>query len=64
MNALRLKSGTDERLYGERTGLPLSSIAVKLEQLRNENLIVPPDRLQATAKGGQRYLNSLLEHFL
>ena len=62
MNALRLKSGTGERLYGERTGLPLSSIAVKLEQLRNENLIVP-DRLQATAKG-QRYLNSLLEHFL
>jgi oxygen-independent coproporphyrinogen-3 oxidase len=62
MNALRLKSGTDERLYGEHTGLPLSSIAVKLEQLRNENLIVP-DRLQATAKG-QRYLNSLLEHFL
>nr|WP_236955927.1 radical SAM family heme chaperone HemW [Marinobacter nauticus] len=62
MNALRLKSGTDERLYDERTGLPLSSIAVKLEQLRNENLIVP-DRLQATAKG-QRYLNSLLEHFL
>ncbi|MBW3198094.1 radical SAM family heme chaperone HemW [Marinobacter nauticus] len=62
MNALRLKSGTDERLYSEHTGLPLSSIAVKLEQLRNENLIVP-DRLQATAKG-QRYLNSLLEHFL
>ena len=62
MNVLRLKSGTEEQLYSERTGLPLSSIAVKLEQLRNENLIVP-DRLQATAKG-QRYLNSLLEHFL
>ena len=62
MNVLRLKSGTEEQLYSERTGLPLSSIAVKLEQLRNENLIVP-DRLQATAQG-QRYLNSLLEHFL
>lgn len=62
MNALRLKSGTEERLYSDRTGLPLSSIAVKLEQLRDKNLIVP-DRLQATAQG-QRYLNSLLEHFL
>src|SRR5690606_37174841 len=62
MNALRLKSGTEERLYSDRTGLPLSSSAVKLEQLRDKNLIVP-DRLQATAQG-QRYLNSLLEHFL
>jgi oxygen-independent coproporphyrinogen-3 oxidase len=62
MNALRLKRGTSEQLYLERTGLPLSSVAVQLEQLRKQHLLTP-DRLQATEQG-QRYLNSLLEHFL
>lgn len=62
MNALRLKRGTPEQLYLERTGLPLSSVAVQLEQLRKQHLLTP-DRLQATEQG-QRYLNSLLEHFL
>lgn len=62
MNALRLKNGVDEDLFTERTGLPLSSVAVQLEQLRNEDLLVD-GRLQATDLG-QRYLNSLLERFL
>ena len=62
MNALRLKEGVDESLFSERTGLPLSTVGVKLEQLRNEKLLVS-DRLQATDLG-QRYLNSLLERFL
>jgi oxygen-independent coproporphyrinogen-3 oxidase len=62
MNALRLKQGTPEQLYPERTGLPLSSVAVQLKQLRKQHLLTP-DRLQATEQG-QRYLNSLLEHFL
>lgn len=62
MNALRLKRGSSEQLYLERTGLPLSSVAVQLEQLRKQHLLTP-DRLQATEQG-QRYLNSLLEHFL
>ena len=62
MNALRLRQGVEESLYCERTGLPLSSIAVKLEELRNQGLLTR-DRIQATEQG-QRYLNSLLERFL
>ncbi|WP_372995336.1 radical SAM family heme chaperone HemW [Marinobacter sp.] len=62
MNALRLKEGVDENLFSERTGLPLTTVGVKLEILRNEKLLVK-DRLQATGLG-QRYLNSLLERFL
>nr|WP_286222809.1 radical SAM family heme chaperone HemW [Marinobacter sp. LA51] len=62
MNALRLTEGVEETLFTERTGLPLSSVAVKLEQLRDEKLL-ERHRLQATDLG-QRYLNSLLERFL
>ena len=62
MNALRLKEGVDESLFSQRTGLPLSSVAVQLQKLRDETLLVP-GRLQATDLG-QRYLNSLLERFL
>lgn len=62
MNALRLTEGVEETLFTERTGLPLSSVAVKLEQLRDEKLL-EQHRLQATDLG-QRYLNSLLERFL
>tara|TARA_R110002124_G_scaffold90803_2_gene231424 strand:- start:72834 stop:74054 length:1221 start_codon:yes stop_codon:yes gene_type:complete len=62
MNALRLTEGVSERLFCERTGLPLSSVGVKLKTARDEKLLVE-DRLQATALG-QRYLNSLLERFL
>ncbi len=62
MNALRLSEGTEERLYTERTGLPLDSITAILESLRRQELL-HPQRLQATARG-RRYLNSLLEHFL
>ncbi|MGM0767812.1 MAG: radical SAM family heme chaperone HemW [Pseudomonadota bacterium] len=62
MNALRLSDGVDETLFSERTGLPLATVAVKLEQLRKEKLLAP-DRIKATDLG-QRYLNSLLERFL
>ncbi len=62
MNSLRLTSGVDEQLFTRRTGLPLSSVAVKLELLRKEKLL-EPHRIQATELG-QRYLNSLLERFL
>lgn len=62
MNALRLHEGVDESLYRARTGLPLSSVAVKLEELRNQGLLTN-HRIQATDQG-QRYLNSVLEHFL
>lgn len=62
MNALRLTSGVPENLFTERTGLPLSTVAVKLRELRTENLL-KPGRIQTTELG-QRYLNSLLERFL
>jgi oxygen-independent coproporphyrinogen-3 oxidase len=62
MNALRLGDGVPEDLFTERTGLPLSVVAVKLEVLRGEGLMAH-DRLQATELG-LRYLNSLLERFL
>ena len=62
MNALRLRQGVDEAVFEQRTGLPLQSIAVLLEQLRSEGLL-EEDRLQATEQG-HRYLNSLLERFL
>lgn len=62
MNALRLKQGATEDMYSARTGLPLSSVAVQLEHLRKQQLLTA-DRIQAT-EHGQRYLNSLLEHFL
>jgi len=62
MNVLRLKDGVAESLFAERTGLPLESVRVQLDQLRKEGLLVS-DRLQATELG-QRYLNSLLERFL
>lgn len=62
MNALRLTSGVPENLFTKRTGLPLSTVEVKLRELRTENLL-QPGRIQTTELG-QRYLNSLLERFL
>lgn len=62
MNALRLREGVAEAIYVERTGLPIQSIAVILEELRAEGLL-ERERLQASERG-QRYLNSVLERFL
>ena len=62
MNVLRLTSGVPENLFTERTGLPLGTVAVKLQALRMENLL-EPGRIQTTELG-QRYLNSVLERFL
>ncbi|MDX1755141.1 MAG: radical SAM family heme chaperone HemW [Marinobacter sp.] len=62
MNALRLRDGVPEPLFAGRTGLPIESIAVILEELRTEGLL-ERGRIQATERG-QRYLNSVLERFL
>ncbi|MAA66428.1 MAG: YggW family oxidoreductase [Alteromonadaceae bacterium] len=62
MNALRLNRGVSEKLYTERTGLPLAGIAEILSAVRSEGLF-EASRLQATPLG-QRYLNSILERFL
>lgn len=62
MNALRLTDGVAEELYAEHTGLPLSSVGVQLQLLREEQLL-EKHRIQAT-DFGRRYLNSVLERFL
>lgn len=62
MNALRLTEGVDERLYSQRTGLPLASLEPKLSYLRKQGLLLQ-NRLQLTVKG-RRFLNSVLEHFV
>jgi oxygen-independent coproporphyrinogen-3 oxidase len=62
MNALRLTGGVDEELYSKHTGLPLSSVGVQLQLLREEQLL-EKHRIQAT-EFGRRYLNSVLERFL
>ncbi|MDI9246530.1 radical SAM family heme chaperone HemW [Marinobacter sp. CHS3-4] len=62
MNALRLTEGVPEGLFTERTGLPLDTVAVKLESLRQEQLLERHGL--KTTELGQRYLNTLLERFL
>jgi len=62
MNALRLTEGVEERLYSQRTGLPLASLEPKLSYLRKQGLLLQ-NRLQLTEKG-RRFLNSVLEHFV
>lgn len=62
MNALRLTEGVEERLYSQRTGLPLASLEPKLSYLRKQGLLLQ-NRLQLTVKG-RRFLNSVLEHFV
>lgn len=62
MNALRLSEGVDENMFSLHTGLPLSSVAVQLQLLREEQLL-EKHRIQATDLG-RRYLNSVLERFL
>ena len=62
MNALRLTEGVEERLYSQRTGLPLASLEPKLTYLRKQGLLLQ-NRLQLTEKG-RRFLNSVLEHFV
>jgi putative oxygen-independent coproporphyrinogen III oxidase len=64
MNALRLTQGVDSRLYPERTGLPLESLAQRrLEAEQSGLLQVEPSRLAATERG-QLFLNDLLQNFL
>jgi oxygen-independent coproporphyrinogen-3 oxidase len=64
MNALRLTAGVEARLYPERTGLPLESLAVARREAEQSGLLqVEPSRLAATERG-QLFLNDLLQKFL
>jgi len=64
MNALRLTEGVEARLYPERTGLSLESLAEgRCEAEQSGLLQVEPSRLAATLRG-QLFLNDLLQKFL
>ena len=62
MNVLRLTKGVEERLFAQRTGLPLQTIEATLDKLRSWELMYP-DRLQLTSSG-QRQLNGVVAQFL
>ncbi|WP_350571214.1 radical SAM family heme chaperone HemW [Pseudomonas sp. H26/SER47-MNA-CIBAN-0231] len=64
MNALRLTAGVESRLYPERTGLSLETLAEGRRQAEQSGLLqVEPSRLAATERG-QLFLNDLLQQFL
>src|SRR3546814_8274141 len=64
MNALRLTEGVDARLYPERTGLSLQSLAEGRHEAEQSGLLRgEPARLAATERG-QLFLNDLLQIFL
>ena len=64
MNALRLTDGVEARLYPERTGMPLESLAEGRRDAEQSGLLrVEPSRLAATERG-QLFLNDLLQNFL
>ncbi len=64
MNALRLTKGVESRLYPERTGMTLESLAEGRREAEQSGLLqVEPSRLVATERG-QLFLNDLLQKFL
>ncbi|WP_130902724.1 radical SAM family heme chaperone HemW [Pseudomonas sp. Sample_23] len=64
MNALRLTAGVESRLYPERTGLSLETLAEGRRDAEQSGLLqVEPSRLAATERG-QLFLNDLLQQFL
>ncbi|WP_460122078.1 radical SAM family heme chaperone HemW [Pseudomonas sp. H3_G09] len=64
MNALRLTAGVESRLYPERTGLSLETLAEGRREAEQSGLLqVEPSRLAPTERG-QLFLNDLLQQFL
>ena len=65
LNALRLVDGFDERLFVERTRLPLPTLRERLAPLENRGLVTGDrgGRWRPTAQG-QQFLNELQAHFL
>lgn len=64
LNALRLTAGVPAACFTERTGLPISVIEPKLQDLRRQGLLTTDEnRIQATEKG-LRFLSDLQEAFL
>lgn len=64
LNALRLHGGVDWSLFAARTGLSYGDIAVQVDKLVAQGLLIDSaERLQPTTLG-QRYLNQILRAFL
>lgn len=63
LNALRLKSGVDEALFSQQTGLPLAAISDVRQKLVVGGLLEPGPVLQTTALGF-RHLNQVQSAFL
>ncbi|UAW98257.1 radical SAM family heme chaperone HemW [Halopseudomonas nanhaiensis] len=64
MNALRLVDGVPSRLYGERTGQPLETVAAKLDLAVERGLLEPWQVQLRPTERGRLFLNDLLEMFL
>jgi len=64
LNALRLVEGFEARLFGERTGLPLSTVERQLAQAQSEGLLERDWRRIRASERGRHFLNELLERFL
>ncbi|MDD2701104.1 MAG: radical SAM family heme chaperone HemW [Sideroxydans sp.] len=64
MNALRLNGGFEERLFQERTSLPLLLIRRELERAEQQGLLVREVGRIAPTEMGRRFLNDLLQIFL
>ena len=63
MNSLRLNNGVDVSIFQDRTGIPLSDIKNKLNQLKEKDLIEKSNKKICTTKKGHQFLNSVLEIF-
>jgi len=64
MNALRLTHGFPLRMFGERTGLPLTAILAPLARAETLGLVERDHEKLAPTLRGQRFLNDLLQLFL
>lgn len=64
LNALRLTSGVSNKLFIERTGLPLKTIQPILTMARGKKLLVEDPAMIKPTDLGQRFLNDLTGMFL
>lgn len=64
MNALRLNRGFPRAQFAERTGLPWSTVATRVDALARRGLLRFDDAIVAPTPLGQRFLNDVLAEFL
>jgi putative oxygen-independent coproporphyrinogen III oxidase len=64
MNALRLNAGFAPELFGQRTGLPLATVAAALRGAEADGLLETSAARIAPTPLGQRHLNALIMRFI